>query len=383
MAGIERTGADGPWTCPECGHQATRERRLRRTRRRWGIAALAGLVLLGSYASYGYPVVRDHGWWRLPPDIVLITLLPHIDRFGVVPDNDAPQNDMFVEVYFERSTTNPSSQHHPWWTRGGLWPWERWLLKHQSLHLLETTSQARVKVLAARLLAASVDHPVPLVSEENKGYAAIAQAVHAYETCESYIDYGVMFKPGGFGRYTMFVTAYERSGRFHQESRYRVTPTARRWAHRVAWTDADGNHFEWDDFRRATTSKQRQFGAVQFGDMYEALMPAQTFFSPLTGIRGPQLWAEEDVRGRSCYVVSGRDGIGRSMTFHIDQDTGLVLRHEHDGMVEHLEPQFNTAIDPHWWNFAPDRLDDSPLLERLDDINAILPDVDLLADPGG
>lgn len=58
--------------CPECGRAARAERRLFRTRRRWGWAAAGAGAVLGGYAAWCGPRVRDEGWrWGFAPTTVL------------------------------------------------------------------------------------------------------------------------------------------------------------------------------------------------------------------------------------------------------------------------------------------------------------------------
>lgn len=295
-------------------------------------------------------------------------MLPHIERFGEFPEGQYPDNDLYTELYYNRSTTNPYSKHHPWWTRSGLWSWESWLLRHRSLALLRNTTNPRVKQVAARLLAATTEHPVPLVAEEDQGYAAIAQAIHAYENCETYIDYGVFYKPRGFGRYTFFATAYERDGRFQQVARYRNTPRARDWSFRVAWVDAAKTSLEWDSYTKQIETRPQIFGAVQFQNMINALMPKESFFSPLAMFQNVELIGQVEIRGRKCYYVKGDDLGGGSMSFHIDVATDLVIRREHMDMIAKFEPAFDAPISADWWRSDPENLEDWPLMQRLDEM---------------
>jgi len=78
------TGAEGaaptvPVTCSECGRVTAKTRSLRKTRRRWGSAALALVMLLGSGAIANYPKVNRYGWLSLVPTWFLIDTMP---RFG-------------------------------------------------------------------------------------------------------------------------------------------------------------------------------------------------------------------------------------------------------------------------------------------------------------
>lgn len=65
--------------CPECGFVATRESELRRTRRRWGAVAVAGLMLLGYHLASYMPAVQERSYRALIPTWVLVTVWPMSD----------------------------------------------------------------------------------------------------------------------------------------------------------------------------------------------------------------------------------------------------------------------------------------------------------------
>jgi len=71
-------GAGEHRRCPECGHEARSERRLGRTRRRWGRAVLAivGLVVAGGLAWGQH--ARNAGPARATPTSVLVVIWPHV-----------------------------------------------------------------------------------------------------------------------------------------------------------------------------------------------------------------------------------------------------------------------------------------------------------------
>lgn len=58
--------------CPECGHEARRERRLFRTRRYWKRGAVAVLLLMCSLVLAAMPFALSNMWWRFAPTPVLI-----------------------------------------------------------------------------------------------------------------------------------------------------------------------------------------------------------------------------------------------------------------------------------------------------------------------
>lgn len=65
--------------CPECGKDAQRESRTRRTRRRWRTAALAALLLCVAFVTARAPGLKARGWRHLFPTTVLIAALPYLD----------------------------------------------------------------------------------------------------------------------------------------------------------------------------------------------------------------------------------------------------------------------------------------------------------------
>ena len=68
--------------CSECGREVKRERTLFRAKRRWGLAALGLVLLLGSHAWRVTPEVRDRGWVAAVPTTVMIAGLPWLE----IPD---------------------------------------------------------------------------------------------------------------------------------------------------------------------------------------------------------------------------------------------------------------------------------------------------------
>lgn len=67
-------------TCPECGRTAKAERWLRRTRRRWGLAALALVVLGVGSAPIAAPWVDRGGWVPWTPTWALRLAAPLLDE---------------------------------------------------------------------------------------------------------------------------------------------------------------------------------------------------------------------------------------------------------------------------------------------------------------
>lgn len=68
------TGIAAPTTCPECGRVSKHTRALRKPRRRWGLALLALLPLLGAHLMRHLPALQKGEWWAATPTTVLILL---------------------------------------------------------------------------------------------------------------------------------------------------------------------------------------------------------------------------------------------------------------------------------------------------------------------
>ncbi len=105
-------GDAGHVTCSECGYRVRRERQLYRGRRRWGLVALAMLLLLGSYAVHVTPGVRERGMVAAVPTTGLILALPWIESM----------HDLLAEELLEHRA-DPSV----------LWPVQEWLLVERCL----------------------------------------------------------------------------------------------------------------------------------------------------------------------------------------------------------------------------------------------------------
>lgn len=73
-------------TCPECGRDAKRERRLYRTRRRWGFACIAIFLITGAAALWATPFIRRDGWYRHAPTTALIAVVLYDDNRPRDPD---------------------------------------------------------------------------------------------------------------------------------------------------------------------------------------------------------------------------------------------------------------------------------------------------------
>lgn len=382
--GVPEVG--GITTCPECGKATRKPRKLGKTRRRWGFAVLAILPMVGAYASYAYPIVRDHGWWRIAPDIVLIALVPYAEEPTGLPHHALGTDPLLLEVW-HRSSTNPSGQHHAWWLAGELWPWERWLLRHRSRTMLGRASTPLGRNLAARLFAISADDPVPLAAGAHKGAVALAWSKLRYQTCDIYVDVGVFIdlKPHVFGpRFEpdlypkVFLTAFERGVRIHQEKLDLTLPAKWHGFLRVTWRGPDGQSFMW---RRAIGGPRRLpyfAGVAPASHVWYALDPTQHWVWILDHTIDPRFVGVEVVRGRPCYHVHDA-GVPPDLAaqFWIDVQTGVVRQQIFGNAMIHYESAFDTGLDPAWYAFDPDDPDRSPLMQSREIIGTMLPGHDV------
>lgn len=69
----------GGYRCPECGRVTKREKKLKRTHRKWWGVALALVLVIGGYGVWTTPRVVARGWVGAVPTTVLIGALPWLD----------------------------------------------------------------------------------------------------------------------------------------------------------------------------------------------------------------------------------------------------------------------------------------------------------------
>ncbi len=124
MSGLPSTHA---LTCPECGRNAKRTKRLHKKRRRWRRAALA--LLLGALPLWLYPAYerRDEGWSALVPTTGLIIAskwVPALDNHWVQPPSR--------NLLYERSMGMPR--------------WQAWLYSAWRVPLDRATAMRQVIV---------------------------------------------------------------------------------------------------------------------------------------------------------------------------------------------------------------------------------------------
>jgi hypothetical protein len=130
MEGIRGT------TCPECGKHLWRERRLVRTRRRWGVAMLAALLLLAATITSRIPAVQRDGWLSLVPSTVLV--------LAADPEYSPSRVPVLSGIPLVGQAFAPTGSG-PWreccaeeaWARAGsdrLWNWQAAILTTRHLH---------------------------------------------------------------------------------------------------------------------------------------------------------------------------------------------------------------------------------------------------------
>ncbi len=378
MEGVPEAEGGG-WTCPECGREIENERRFRRTRRRWGGALLALVLILGSYASHAGPAVRSRGWWAAAPDLLLIALLPHVDAFDRPASGGGVNNALRDEVAV-RSRATPQgpkgSSTNPTWVDGELWPWERWLLRRQAMRLLadaEDEFQAQQAVWYCVLASDRLDAGLP---SEHVATVIVARSLLAYERCEQYVDYGIHVNVPGVGPhpYDLFVTAMQEPGLFRYEQRDRHPFAHSDWMRQVAWRGNDGTIKRWWSVTKDRgIERPGRLGlalASVHHDVSGALFPAELWASPLTRSDVSEFIGESELLGVRVYELRGESRHGGIDRLWIDADTFLVRRARNTfgdtWYVPVAGQEARAILDESWWSFDPAQQDGTPL-ERFDD----------------
>lgn len=383
-------GEGGGWRCPECGREIEDERKLVGTRRRWRHALLAVVLLLGSYASFAGPVVRDRGWWGLAPDSVLIALLPSADAF----DRQGPQGgttNAFLAEVGARSEVQPGGATpttiDPHWLDGELWGWERWLLRRQARALLAAAESDGYVSKAVWLSVIASDRLDAGLPADHLADAIVARSKLAYARCEAYMDYGIHVDLPGVGPhpYELFVTAMERPGRFRYEGRDRHPFAHSDWMRRAVWRGDDGVLRSWwsvrDDEGVATPSRLGLALASVHHDVAGALLPAEHWGSPLSRTDVSEFAGEVDLLGHKVYQLRGQNRYGGLDMLWIDAETFAVRRAKNifgdTWFVPSIGDSAASVLDASWWSFDPARQDDTPL-ERFDArLQALLGEIEM------
>lgn len=355
--GVPQT--DGTTTCPECGKVVCKPRKLRKTRRHWGFAALALIPMAGAYASHAYPSVRDHGWWRIAPDIVLIAMLPRMQDFhGVGPSPSSTVNEFADEVARRFALTTIRDARAYKWDPDRLNAVEKFLTRRTARGLLlDRRTMVEYQGLALHLLVAAHDGHIEPLPQGFEAEAVIRQSWYAYTTTD-HTQAGVLILGQQAHSYVLFCTTMQ-DGRmmrvdeaFAYDGYLSPTPSL---VHFLQTPGTFSNHTgEWlrSQMMRTHVPVDKLLANASYGWgtlVYEGV---------------------EAVRGRPCHRVTGRMYY-KDRTLWIDQETRFLLT---EGDVHYLLPDTNPLPDTDW---ATDPAA-SPLPAMLDAINALLPRVDLL-----
>lgn len=138
--------------CPECGHTAKTDRKLRKTRRRWRWALMSAVVIFGASFLASFPRVKREGWVAFIPSTVLILLVGRTEttwplraleprltempmlgrRTGVVVDNWERRRDALFawqwELLSDRIHKVIDTEESIYWQREGIFSLERFEL---------------------------------------------------------------------------------------------------------------------------------------------------------------------------------------------------------------------------------------------------------------
>ncbi|MEO1007584.1 MAG: hypothetical protein AAFX79_03385 [Planctomycetota bacterium] len=380
------TASEGGTACPECGRVTRRDRALRKTRRHWWSAALACVLLVGSYASWAYPIVRDHGWWRIAPDLVLVAMLPWMDEFTEgYSTSDVVGNDMWHEVLERRYGRWDDDRGGHW--PDGLWLHERLLLRVTSRSLLERTDEWQFRKQAAYLLAGS---GATFPNDIDRGlmpWVITEYARHAYVASDAWIVYGAEYVPHDAEYHNqptfdvaLFFAAFEDGTCVRSEQDA--------YGARIVWMPGRaGGGRQWTIPVKPTTNGAPvgihgapwwryaidphpgtlipdEDGLSSFGPIGEWRMDFATYVG------------FEQVNGRPCHVV--RSGDFGDFELWIDAETYRIRKYCRGDAIYLYEGSDDSVIDPAWSRFDPSDPTPTPLEERLDEVNALKPEVDLL-----
>lgn|GEM_PF-5333407 len=358
--------ADGGITCPECGKLTSKPRKLSKTRRRWALALLPVLLLLGSFASYWYPQVRDNGLHpvlRSSPDIVLIALLPWVDSFDYANHSFSGRGNYFSPELWRRLEGKDDCPERHTWRTGELNALEAWAIRKLEPVLYFDPEWRKNRSWAIRLLVPAYRGHLPFLPPGDECEAVIEMSRYAYVSADRFQVAGVIdFEDGT--PYTLFTIMRDRDRSIRHDEAVVAGGV---------WSAVPNAIYRWDD----PDDWDPTFWWIQDPDL-------ETIFEPwhpivhelLNGGWGPlydlTIYAGiQEYRGRPCHVLRSDEGEGfLHATVWIDVETNFILRRLEEGYLDarYLLPDTDWATDPAA----------SPLPAKLDAINALLPDVDLL-----
>ncbi len=363
---------DGATTCPECGKVVRKARRLRKTRRRWGFALLAVLVLLGSLVSSMYPSVRDHGWHPIfarSPDIVLIALVPWTKHFNY-NDWSFSYEGNYLEPHLWRRLvgTQEDAPELASWRTGRLNMLEAWLLRRTAPKFLENPGYERHPFLAVDLMVAAHRGHLAELPKGREIEAVACMAGYAYVSAER-------FQGGGVIEYTWsdpfvikFTVVREHGGVMrHDEAVVDIG----------ALSAVPNAVYFWGAPKEIDPTDWH----VQDEAVSDILYPKDATLSLrlLIGESDPFVYdfntyaGVEPYRGRPCHVLHYVDDEGKlRAAAWIDTETNFILREHEFGYrdARYLLPDTGPLPDTDW---ATDPAA-SPLPGKLDAIEALMDD---------
>ncbi|MCW5776788.1 MAG: hypothetical protein KIS87_10140, partial [Phycisphaeraceae bacterium] len=156
--GVDERGREG-LRCPECGRFTRREKGLRRTRRRWGWAVVAGVLGIMAFGAVVVQRANQVGWMGVAPTTLVIAMLP---RAG---------EELAIDPATGRRAESPWSAEM--WQRvqdGDLrgWQW-RWALSRtrvvQVRHRLPEGEPALVRVVRPKWIGSALRMRVQIEDE--------------------------------------------------------------------------------------------------------------------------------------------------------------------------------------------------------------------------
>jgi hypothetical protein len=114
--------------CSECGHEASAERQLHRSNRRWRYVVLGAVLMLASYPIFKWPLYLKDGPIGFVPRVVTFAFLPEIsDQIRKRLPSTAPSG---VQLVQKLSKNSP------------LWVWERAILALTFERMLRDNTQS-------------------------------------------------------------------------------------------------------------------------------------------------------------------------------------------------------------------------------------------------
>jgi hypothetical protein len=121
-------------TCSECGHASKSERKLLKTRRRWGIAFLALVTLASALMLSRASMIARGDWAFAMPTTVLIVMLPWTEDHPTTGDW---RTAAFNELMLQRVGVNSTAARTP-----PMWDWQWRLIVKRGLDRLTMVQRA-------------------------------------------------------------------------------------------------------------------------------------------------------------------------------------------------------------------------------------------------